>query len=137
MNKNAKNNNPFNIRYNKRNNWQGQLSPVNGFCRFSTLWAGYRAFILILVSYREKGCRNIRSIIERYAPSTENDTARYIDYCCLHVFNNIYSDRRTLSYLDTLNLAIAMHRFESGFDVNLPLLKEAFHAFYNPDKLPF
>lgn len=72
-------NNPFNIRSGSR--WLGLTGSRNGFCEFETLEYGVRAAcVLLLQSYRKKGVRQICSIISRFAPPSENNTAAYMAY---------------------------------------------------------
>lgn len=72
-------NNPFNIRYNSRNHWIGQQEPHGGFCRFESLYFGYRAGVKLLTGTSYRG-KSIREIITRYAPPFENATELYINY---------------------------------------------------------
>lgn len=61
--------------------WQGEIRPGadERFCEFESLIMGCRALIKTLVTYHTKhGCSTVRSIIERWAPSSENDTTSYI-----------------------------------------------------------
>ena len=85
-----RNNNPLNIRRmsNKRL-WQGQREDVKEkeFCVFNTREMGYRAAWILLDNYLlwfaqhgEPYC--ISSIINRWAPSTENNTRAYINRVC-------------------------------------------------------
>ena len=78
-------NNPFNIRYNPRNMWLGldKNQVYRGFCNFVDIKYGIRAACyLLMVSYRKKGVLTISEIISRFAPSSENDTDRYIQFVC-------------------------------------------------------
>lgn len=76
-------NNPFNIRYSLGNKWIGQNGCTRGFADFSLLEYGIRAAcILIMVSYRKKNAVTIAEIIERFAPSLENNTQKYISFVC-------------------------------------------------------
>ena len=76
-------NNPFNLRYSSGNRWIGQIGCTRGFADFSTLEYGIRAAcILIMVSYRKKNVVTIQEIIERFAPSMENDTEAYVRFVC-------------------------------------------------------
>ena len=85
-----RNNNPLNIRRmsNKRL-WQGQKEDTKEkeFCVFNALEMGYRAAWILLDNYLlwfaqhgEPYC--INSIINRWAPSTENNTRAYIGRVC-------------------------------------------------------
>lgn len=78
-------NNPFNIRYNPRNMWLGlaQNQVYRGFCNFVDIKYGIRAACyLLMVSYRKKGVLTVSEIISRFAPSSENDTDKYIQFVC-------------------------------------------------------
>ena len=83
-------NNPLNIRYNPYNKWQGQVPTPDGsrprFCRFQTVAHGYRAAWILLSNYWHiHGKQNLRAIITRFAPPTENHTASYIEHVALYV----------------------------------------------------
>ncbi|WOT63232.1 structural protein [Pseudomonas aeruginosa] len=77
-----RNNNPGNIVWSARNNWQGQL-PHNPkieprFARFDTAHNGIRALAKLLLNYRKVyGLRTVESLIARWAPSNENNTRAY------------------------------------------------------------
>ena len=74
-----RNNNPGNIR--KGDPWQGLAAPPDDgeFCRFVAPEWGIRALARLLITYQDKhGLRQIRQIISRWAPPSENRTA---DYC--------------------------------------------------------
>ena len=76
-----RNNNPFNIRYNRLNKWQGMTSQNNGFCVFSSMEYGLRAGIITLKNYIQKHkLHSVEEIISRFAPSGENPTFNYISY---------------------------------------------------------
>lgn len=80
----VRNNNPGNIDYNKANAWQGQLGlevgvPKPRFARFDTSENGIRALGKLLLTYQDKHkLRTVAAIINRWAPSVENDTAAYV-----------------------------------------------------------
>jgi hypothetical protein len=86
-----RNNNPGNIDYNPRNDWQGQLPPdpaiEKRFARFDSPENGIRALAKLLINYRGKdgmpgiglkGIDTVRETINRWAPSVENETEAYI-----------------------------------------------------------
>lgn len=76
-------NNPFNIRYNAANKWIGLIGNHKGFCEFSDLKFGIRAAAhILMVSYRKKGIFNYKAIVERFAPSSENNTEAYLKFLC-------------------------------------------------------
>lgn len=74
------NNNPLNIRFNPTNNWQGQLTENKGFCVFKNKAYGFRAGYRILCTYIRNGIDTLESIIERWAPPSENNTEKYIQF---------------------------------------------------------
>lgn len=76
-------NNPFNIRNNRKNKWQGQIGSRKGFCMFSDLKYGVRAAAIIIRNYYEHGLVTPRQIITRFAPPSENDTGSYISFVCV------------------------------------------------------
>ena len=76
-------NNPFNIRYTFGSNWIGRTGQTKGFCNFSSLEYGVRACaILLFRSYRKLNVLTVTEIISRFAPSSENDTDKYIQFVC-------------------------------------------------------
>lgn len=75
-----KTNNPLNIRYNPLNRWRGQVGEYKGFCVFENEAYGIRAAFRILTTYIANGINTIESIVSRWAPPTENNTQRYIDF---------------------------------------------------------
>lgn len=79
----VRNKNPGNIDYNKANKWKGQLPPIPAiearFARFDTPENGIRALAKLLLTYQNKhGLKTVKAIINRWAPSVENDTAAYV-----------------------------------------------------------
>ena len=84
MARGLRNNNPLNIRH-SRDKWQGaattQTDPA--FVQFQSMAYGYRAAWKTLDTYcltfrRERKVYNVRNIIARWAPPSENDTEAYI-----------------------------------------------------------
>ncbi|MDD4556520.1 MAG: structural protein [Alphaproteobacteria bacterium] len=79
-----RNNNPGNIRYNGTA-WKGLATPPTdgAFCIFTHPEFGLRALAKLLRNYnRYYGIRTIKSIINRFAPDTENNTTAYIQSVC-------------------------------------------------------
>ncbi|MFZ4823640.1 structural protein [Pseudomonas putida] len=80
----VRNNNPGNIDYSPANKWNGQLGLEEGvakprFARFDTPENGIRALGKLLQTYqRVYGLNTVAKIINRWAPSSENDTAAYV-----------------------------------------------------------
>jgi hypothetical protein len=83
-------NNPGNIREypNDPTAWKGERATDDDpeFEEFETPEDGIRALGKVLLAYQRKyGIRTIRGIINRYAPSTENDTESYINAVSLRI----------------------------------------------------
>lgn len=78
-----RNNNPLNIRVG--NAWQGEVEKPTDmqFEQFKEMRWGCRAAFKLLKRYIERyGCNTVEKIIRRWAPSSENDTERYINVVC-------------------------------------------------------
>ncbi|MBI6215999.1 structural protein [Proteus sp. DFP240708] len=74
-----RNNNPGNIRHGSK--WQGLSieQTDKDFCQFISPEYGIRAIYKLLQTYQKKyGLNTIKTIINRYAPPNENNTAGYI-----------------------------------------------------------
>ena len=79
-----RNNNPLNIRRSK-DQWEGMATTQTdkAFVQFQTMAYGYRAAWRTLHTYykklrERKKSFTVENILHRWAPPTENDTARYI-----------------------------------------------------------
>ena len=84
MTRGIRNNNPLNIRH-SADRWQGACKEQTdkSFVQFETMAYGYRAAWRILETYWKRMhaqgvAFNVRNIIGRWAPPTENDTQAYI-----------------------------------------------------------
>ena len=84
MNRGQRNNNPLNIRR-SQDRWEGarMVQTDKAFVQFETLAYGYRAAWKVMESYWKyfhdlPKPFNVRGIISRWAPPTENDTDNYI-----------------------------------------------------------
>lgn len=80
MSRGLRNNNPGNIRLGSFL-YKGEKaeSSDSAFRQFESIEWGYRAMFILLHTYATKrNCRTLRSMIERYAPPTENHTENYI-----------------------------------------------------------
>lgn len=155
MNRPTRNNNPANIRIVPNQRWLGSMPAgtrgETSFVVFTSPEYGVRALLKILITYMTKrGCTTTRSIIERYAPSSDgNNTSRYYDM----VKSIALSEHDTLLPEDWSTcypivpcgtphylcaLAAAMIRVESSqwWQISaIQCIGEKFNIF--PDKLPF
>ncbi|WP_217627874.1 structural protein P5 [Vibrio scophthalmi] len=81
-----RNNNPLNIDYNKANNWDGQIGIETGvnnprFAKFESMEYGVRAAAKLVQNYMRKyGLTTVHGIINRWAPSVENNTYAYSEH---------------------------------------------------------
>lgn len=116
-------NNPMCIRYNRANNWRGQLGQSNGFCRFKSLADGVRAAVFIILRYIfTYHLEEVSDIIRRFAPDSDgNDVDSYIDFVT-HFIRKCDKDLHPCKLLDDdywfcyrfQNLIVAMCLVESG-----------------------
>lgn len=75
-----RNKNPGNIRFNKYNDWIGQVGQDDeGFIIFSDVAYGIRAMARLITNYQSNGHRTVAQIITRWAPPNENNTQAYIN----------------------------------------------------------
>ena len=84
MTRGLRNNNPLNIRH-SQDQWQGAATTQTdtAFVQFRSMAYGYRAAWKTLDTYnlrfrREHKPYNVRNIIARWAPPSENDTDAYV-----------------------------------------------------------
>ena len=115
--------NPGNIRRsNFRYVGERESSTDSEFRQFVTIEYGYRALFMLLHTYISRhGCRTIRTIIERYAPPSENNTAAYIRRVAERTG---FDADRTLddrNHDDMVALAAAISEVENG---TMPNMKE-------------
>lgn len=119
MTRGLRNNNPGNIR-NSRTVWQGEVVPSTDrdFKQFKSMAYGYRAMIKLLQNYsRLYGCHTLRTMINRWAPPSENDTKGYIS--TVSKLTGIDPDRRVNidSGREMCSIVAAMSRVENGVPV--------------------
>lgn len=74
-----KNNNAGNIRH-STNKWVGQSAVQNdpAFVQFDAPEYGIRALYRNLLAYRNRGLHTVNSIINTWAPPSENNTSAYV-----------------------------------------------------------
>ena len=122
-----RNNNPLNIRIG--NTWLGERqNPTDpAFEEFVSMAYGYRAAFCILRRYIRRYHKDtIAQIISTWAPSTENNTQRYID--CVSAAMKLapdvpikYEDEETMT-----QLVAAMQIMECGVPANLAAVKRGY-----------
>lgn len=127
-----RNNNPLNIR--KGCDWKGERHPQTdkSFEEFESLEMGLRAGFVLLRNYINGTTRiglkdnTIARIIARWAPSSENDTARYMKFVCeqtgLHQ-NEVIRFRERSKMVAIVH---AMCKMECGVDIDTKLIESAY-----------
>lgn len=124
-----RNNNPLNIRIG--NTWLGEVpDPTDSnFEQFVHVKYGLRAGFCILRRYIRRYKRNtVRKIVTAWAPSTENNTERYIQLVCK--FGCLDADAE-IYYEDSLtmcSLVQAMARVEVGEIIPLQVIEDAYKS---------
>jgi hypothetical protein len=111
-----RNNNPGNIRH-AGIAWQGLANPPSdgAFCIFTEPKWGIRALAVLLRNYKRKhGLDTIVGIINRFAPSVENNTTAYIAHVCKTLGVEADTRRDIESEVVLLPLAKAIIRHENG-----------------------
>jgi len=115
-------NNPGNIRYNPA--IPGVIGEnEKGFSIFKTEAAGIRAIYHLLKVYGSKyGLKTISGIISRYAPSSENQTGKYIDFVATKTG---FGKNEILSPADLVKLLRPIIKMESGRDFSQATIDQA------------
>lgn len=121
-----RNNNPLNIRYSKNIHWKGQNGVKKGFCTFESMKYGYRAALLLLCNYYNKGYDTIRKIINRWAPASENNTSAYIKYVSFAC--SVEPDVRISDFYTLTQIALVMSIYECGTGIVTMEYREAFNG---------
>ena len=101
MTRGERNNDPGNLRLSPIH-WQGEIEGMDkSFETFDTPEDGIRALAKLLMNYQKKyGLKTVRTIINRFAPSSENDTNSYVK--CVSFGMGVDPDAE----IDLTNLAI-------------------------------
>lgn len=107
-----RNNNPFNIRKSK-SRWIGKIKGTDKeFETFDTLEHGYRAGLILLSNYYKKyKLHSYGSILNRFAPSSENNLDNYKSYIYSHC--HILPDEYISLKFLLLHIAPYIARYES------------------------
>jgi len=135
MTRGYKNNNPGNIRLTfdrtgKQTFWKNEIIGTDkAFKKFKTMVDGYRALFALLVEYNGKGFNTISKIINRYAPSSENNSTAYIS--TVSARTKIHPDSVILSSdNDTLKKIVAAISYvENGISADLTDIEKGFNLY--------
>lgn len=116
-----RNNNPLNIRHNRANMWRGRASSQTDpdFVQFGAMVYGIRAAYVIMIRYLWRYPNmTLSHLINVWAPSTENNTQRYIDFMCAQLSLPHDYQLKNLTKYQWVALASAMIRYENGKSVD-------------------
>ncbi|EPM0209261.1 structural protein [Proteus mirabilis] len=111
-----RNNNPGNIRHGSK--WQGLSAQQTDkdFCQFVSPEYGIRAIYKLLQTYQKKYELNtVASIIDRYAPPNENNTAGYINRAAKDIGVSVNESINVSSKPVAIALATAIVGVELGY----------------------
>ena len=162
MKRGLKNNNPLNIRH-SADHWQGAATTQTdkAFVQFQSMAYGYRAAWKVLDTYclafrRERKPYNVRNIIARWAPPTENDTEAYVKAVVklsglggneniprpnrYRNFERLQKTARLIAAMTCVECGIAMNEVDTkaiwqGYDLAYPGRREKYDVTYrNSDR---
>lgn len=108
--------NPGNIRL-SATKYQGEIQPSRdpAFKQFESMAYGYRAIFMLLHTYAARhGLDTIRGMISRYAPTNENDTAKYIRAVSDWSFTAPDTHLTTTNAEVMIPIVSAISRYENG-----------------------
>ena len=89
-----------------------------GFVEYDSQEHCIRAWWVLMRTYRRRyGCTTVRQIVTRYAPPSENDTVRYVGFCCRRT--GLGPDCELNGERDYARLGVAMARMETGTQVSV------------------
>lgn len=112
-----RNRNPGNIR--TGSSWQGLSAEHTDpdFCVFVDVKFGIRALAKVLLLYQQKGFDTVRKIVQRWAPSNENNTAAYVSAVAgnMRVDPDMHLD--VTDYTQMYPLVDAIIRHENGSNI--------------------
>lgn len=134
MSRGIANCNPGNIRR-SRVHYLGEVQPSRDaeFKQFASMSYGYRAMFVLLDSYaRRYNLRTIGSMLNRYAPPSENFTEGYIRFVAQR--SGIAADEPldTRSERDMVPIVAAMSEIENGVKPRMEEVVEGWSLFVRP-----
>lgn len=116
--------NVCNIRFNKANNWVGQVGEYKGFCVFKNERYALRATWKLLRNYISQDDNTISKIITRFAPPCENNTEKYIKDVEALTFIN--KNKKLIGEIKELATIIsAMSLIETGSNITPAFIAKA------------
>lgn len=123
-------NNPLNIRWSVRNKWFGQTGAYKDFVMFSDLSYGVRAALVLLRRYiNDYHLSRVMEIITRFAPPTENNTIKYINFVCDEMERHGFSDVISANDSSLYYLVKAMAKYESNTHLEISFIHHVDNKF--------
>lgn len=126
-------NNPCNIRYSSKTEWRGQIGSRHGFCYFTEMLYGYRAFLLLCRTYHRKyNIATVQAFVQKYAPPSENNTPSYIGFVVSGLAKHGIDSKFNLERERLYWLAYYVSQYENGYitDKVVSSLDLAFSIYY-------
>ncbi len=121
-----RNNNPLNIRRSK-DRFKGEVQSTDkAFKQFESMEYGYRAAFVIIATYISKGVNTLEKIIGRWAPVSENNTGRYIDFVERRAKVDRHLQLTSKSGLSVFSIVEAMMEYETGERPNYEQVRSGF-----------
>lgn len=125
-----RNNNPLNIRYVEKNNWQGRVHIKRDFQfeEFTTMYYGYRAAFLIIHKYMTLySLRTPFQICARWAPIGDNNNpSAYAKFVCNRMGCGLNDELDFRDPLQMIRLAAAMTEMENGKVVDWRIIRRGY-----------
>jgi hypothetical protein len=127
MPRGLRNHNPLNIRLGG-DTFQGEIigSADPAFKQFQTMGYGYRAAIVTIATYIQKGFNTVEKIIGRWAPPEENDTAKYIKTVCSKAKVKRDKELTLNDGAEIIEIVGAMSFVENGVPAEMSAVEEGF-----------
>jgi hypothetical protein len=124
-----RNNNPGNIRLG--NDWKGEKPGSDGqFEAFTSVEYGIRAIYKLIDSYKKNyKAITIEAIISRYAPTSENATARYIQDVLSYMMKNSYNEQSQYLIKDKAHTDVHLTGLLPLFIGGIILVENGFQPF--------
>lgn len=124
-------NNIFNIRTGEK--WIGRMPTggTNGFVDFVSVPYCVRAALCIIRSYNKRGIVDIESIINTWAPPSENNTSAYISFVCDRLSVSKSYVISVYKPMNSYNFLASMAKFETGFILLPSFFDEGYSLFLN------
>ena len=124
----VRNNNPLNIE--RGQPWQG-LRPEQTdkrFAQFTSLEYGFRAALVVIRTYLTKRppVNTPRAIINRWAPPSENNTEKYINFVCERAQLDADTRLRWADKNKLCRLVWAMAQYECGQEFSFGRIENAY-----------